>query len=320
MSVRRKVLAGAAVVAAASAAVALPGAAQAAQPQQAAAAKSPLVLTLGRIQSGPLMPGGRAKVFDFSVTNTSGKAVPFITELGGGAHGALGIDGSDVKLNVTPVHAPATTVEFGGEDGGLLGFLYPKHGQVNGPFTVPAHATYTWKVSLAATKAWPVNDDRLDFGFNVGTDNSRQWASRELNLKVGTARTGGPIVQSLTGGSVVAPGKPLVLRYTLTNRTGAAVTEKLQPWVMEQLTAPGQLDATLAYDLWQNGRWVPVGTDGAGLPVLPAHWANGATVSYTFRVRVAHWDAGAPASQKVIVSAAYDPFVASADRIVTVTH
>ncbi|WP_042366221.1 hypothetical protein [Streptacidiphilus neutrinimicus] len=321
MSVRRKVLAGAAVVAAVSAAVALPGAAQAAQPAKAAAAKSPLVMTLGRIQPGPLVPGGAAKVFDLSVTNTSGKAVAFGSEIGGGPHGALSVDGTDVKLSVTPVHAPATTVEFGGQDGGLLGFLYPKHGPVNGAFTLPAHATYTWKVSLAATKAWPVNDDRLFLGFNVSAQNGQGWsADRQLNLQVGTAHTGGPIVQTLTGGNVVAPGKPLVLRYTLTNHTGAAVAQPLQPGVLEELPGSGSLNATLVYDLWENGRWVQIGTDGAGLPKLPAHWANGASASYTVRVRVTHWDAGAPASQKVIVSASYDPFEASADRLVTVTH
>jgi hypothetical protein len=90
--------------------------------------------------------------------------------------------------------------------------------------------------------------------------------------------------------------------------------------VVEQLPGAGTFDASLGYDLWQNGRWVPVGTDTAGLPKIPAHWANGAGAGYTIRIRVAHWDAGAPASQKVIVSAAYDPFEASADRTVTVTH
>ncbi|WP_052434612.1 hypothetical protein [Streptacidiphilus melanogenes] len=319
MSVRRKVLAGAAVVAAVSAAVALPGAAQAAQPAKAAAT-SPLVMTLGRIQSGPLMPGGAAKVFDLSVTNTSGKAVAFGSELGGGPHGALAVDGTDVKLSVTPVHAPATGLTFGGQDGGLLGSFFPKGGEFGSTFTLPAHATYTWKVTLAATKAWPVNDDRLQFGFNVAAQNGGASADRQLNLQVGTAHTGGPIVQTLTGGNVVAPGKPLVLRYTLTNHTGAAVAQRLQPGVLEELPGAGSLDATLAYDLWENGRWVTIGTDGAGLPKLPAHWANGASAAYTVRVRVTHWDAGAPASQKVIVSASYDPFEKSADRLVTVTH
>ncbi|WP_042426951.1 hypothetical protein [Streptacidiphilus anmyonensis] len=320
MSVRRKVLSLAAVVAAGSAAVALPGAAQAAQPAKAAAAKSPLVMTLGRIQSGPLMPGGAAKVFDLSVTNTSGRAVAFGSELGGGPHGALAVDGTDVKLSVTPVHAPATGLTFGGQDGGLLGSFFPKGGQFGSTFTLPAHATYTWKVSLAATKAWPVNDDRLFFGLNVATPDGHDSAGRQLNLQVGTAHTGGPIVQTLTGGNVVAPGKPLVLRYTLTNRTGAAVAQSLQPGVLEELPGSGSLNVTLAYDVWQNGRWVQVGTDGAGLPKLPAHWANGASAGYTIRVRVTHWDAGAPTSQKVIVSASYDPFETSADRTVTVTH
>lgn len=322
MSVRRKVLAGAVAVAAVSAAVTLPGAAQAAQPAQpakASAAKSPLVLRLGRIQPGPLMPGGRAKVFDVSVTNTSGKAVAFTSQVGGSAHGALSVSGEDVKLNVTPVHAPATALEFGGQDGGLLGYFYPKQGEVNGSFTLPAHATYTWKVSLAATKAWPVNDDRLWFGFALDTRDGRG-TGRELDFRVGAARTGGPIVQTLAGGDVVSPGKPLVLRYTLTNRTGAAVAQSLEPWLLEELPGAGTLDASLGYDLWRNGRWVPIGTDGAGLPKLPAHWANGARASYTFRVRVLHWNAGAPASEKVIISGSYDPFEASADRTVTVTR
>ncbi|MEY9874069.1 hypothetical protein ABH931_003563 [Streptacidiphilus sp. MAP12-33] len=310
---RRKVLAGAVAVAAVSAAVALPGVAQAATP------RSPLVVKLGQVQSGPLMPGGRAKVFDLSVTNTSGKAVAFTDEIGGSAHGALSLDGTDVRLNVTPVHAPASTLEFGGQDGGLLGFLYPKHGPVNGAFTLPAHATYTWKVSLAATKAWPVNDDRLFFGFNLDTKDGRE-VSRGLDLKVGTARTGGPITQTLTGGNVLSPGKPLVLHYTLTNRTGAAVTQTLEPWIIEQLPGGGSSAATIAYDLLEHGRWVQLDTDGAGLPKLPAHWANGQSVSYTFRMRLVRWDAGAPASQKVLIQAAYDPFLASADRLVTVTH
>lgn len=318
---RRKAVAGAAAVVAAAAAVVLPGVAQAAPAGVGAGAKSPLVLTLGRMQAGPLTPGGRAEVFDLSVTNTSGTDVAFGSELGGGAHGALPVGDSQVTLGVTPVHAPATALTFGGQDGGLLGSFYPKGGQFGDAFTLHAHATYTWKVTLAATKAWPVNDDRLLLGFNVGTVGGGATVSKQLDLQVGTARTGGPIVQTLTGGgSAVSAAQPLVMRYTLTNRTGAPVAQSLVPGLLTTSYESVPLTTSLAYDVWENGRWVPLGTDSAGLPAIPAHWASGASVSYTVRVRVAGWDAGAGKGDTVSVEASYDPFASSADRVVTVTR
>ncbi|MEY9847637.1 hypothetical protein [Streptacidiphilus sp. MAP5-3] len=318
--VRRRVVAGSAAVVAAAAAVVLPGVAQAAQTGAGTAAKSPLVLTLGRMQAGPLMPGGRAEVFDLSVSNTSGTDVAFGSELGGGAHGALPVGDNQVTLGMTPVHAPATALTFGGQDGGLIGSFYPKGGQFGDAFTLPAHATYTWKVTLAATKAWPVNDDRLQLGFNIGTGGGATVA-KQLDLEVGTAKTGGPIVQTLTGGgSALSAAQPLVMRYTLTNRTGAPVAQSLQPGLLTTSYESVPLTASLAYDLWQNDRWVPLGTDSAGLPAIPAHWANGASVSYTVRVRVAGWDAGTGKGDTLGVEASYDPFASSADRVVTVTR
>ncbi|MFF3911532.1 hypothetical protein ACFYZJ_37645 [Streptomyces sp. NPDC001848] len=308
MSVRRR-LAGTATVVAATAASAalalLPGTANAATQSTTA---NPLTITATPAQPGPLLPGGAAKSFDFTVTNHSGAAIAMNGELSGAAHGALPLTDGDVKLSVRAVHAPATTSVFGSQDGGFIGSFYPKGGHWGSTFKLPAHSSYTWKITVAATKAFPINDDRLEIGFGAVADKGRNVAERAMPFHIGAfnLHNGGPIVTEVSGGKSLTAKQPLTLDVSFTNRTGLPLAKKVYPWIGQGSRSPLS-GVTLAYDLWDGKRWVSLGKGDAALPVLPAHMANGATVHDKVRVRIAGWNNTARSGQ-IQLEVAYDGF------------
>ncbi|MEY9874070.1 hypothetical protein ABH931_003564 [Streptacidiphilus sp. MAP12-33] len=314
MPIRTRLVGAVAVVVAASASLALlPGTANAATPARAA---DPLTVSATPAQPGPLLPGGKAKSFDFTVTNHSGKAVAFAGELVGGAHGALPMHEGLVKLVVQAVHAPATAYTFGSQDGGFIGAVYPKGGHWGSKFTIPAHATYTWKVTVEATKAFPLNDDRLVVGLDAL--NGTYSALRVQNFHIGpfSLDNGGPIVTTVTGGKYVNVTAPLVLDVRYTNRTGAALAEALHPWVVEARPANGQ---KLAFDVWNGKGWVPAGTLDAPLPAVRAGLANGASVTERIRVRIVG-RADLAYYGQVALKFGYAPFGPLTTKVVTTSN
>ncbi|MEZ0092676.1 hypothetical protein [Streptacidiphilus sp. EB129] len=264
------------VVAAVTGAVAfLPGAAQAATASSAPA--SPITLKVGSASpAGAFMPGGATKTITVTASNTSGKAARFTANLNGMADGALGLTERDYTFKVAPVHAPATSGVLFTQDGELMGSFYPKGGHFGNSFTIPAHTSYTWKLTLGITKNWPANDDALRL--TVGANGYQ--TVKALAFTVGHRRTGGPVTERFTGGTTIAPGRPAYETLTVTNRTGAALNGPVDFWLDE---APFGGPAT-AVDVWKGGRWVAV-RDGGELAVLNHGLANGAHVDYRLRVR-----------------------------------
>ncbi|MEZ0094941.1 hypothetical protein [Streptacidiphilus sp. EB129] len=267
----------------------LPTAAHAATPA------SPLTMTVTGPSSnaGSLVPGGSPETLTVTVTNPTATAQQFAPEVSGSAHGALSIDAPDVAFAVSARNAPATDSSIGGQDEGLIGAFYPKGGHFGDHFTVPAHTSYSWLITLGATKSWPLNDDSLKFDVNgdAGRLNSA------LTFKVGTGHTGGPVVETLSGGTTLAPGQPLVETLSVTNRTGAAIAS---PWnsYLDGAITPG---VDLGYEVWTAGHWVPLTHGGAPLPAIPAGLADGATATYKLRITATGYHA-AQSSVKTTLS------------------
>ncbi|MGV9319507.1 hypothetical protein [Streptomyces sp. NPDC003660] len=285
----------------------LPGTAGAA-PQSTAS--NPLSISATPAQRGPLLPGGATKNFTFTITNHSSAAVAMNGELHGRAHGALPLVNGDVKLSMQAVHAPATTAVFGSQDGEFIGAFYPTGGHWGSTFKIPAHASYTWKVNVAATKAFPINDDRLGILVGATADNSRVEVSRATNFHIGpfSLHNGGPLVTKLTGGTSLTPEKPLTLIAGFTNRTGLPLARKVHPWIGQAAPSRSALSGvTLAYDMWNGKKWVTVGEHSSALPALPAHLADGATVNDKIRVRIVGWDNKAHTGL-IQLQVAYDGF------------
>ncbi|MBF9069300.1 hypothetical protein [Streptacidiphilus fuscans] len=260
-------------------ALALAGAAATVLPAQAASAAPPLTTTVtvgNPVASGPLQPGGRAESFTVTVKNISNITAPFSGSVYVTPQGVLSLGQADVSVTETPIHAPATALALGTDNGGLTGSFTAKTG---GEFRIPAHASYSWKFTLSATKAWPVNDN----GFTVAFGGS----SKVLDFKVGGARTGGPLTATLSGGDYLAANHPMYETLTVVNRTGAAL--KAPIWENLYLSNAGSDYQTVGrtdirLSTWQNGHWVAWSPNN--LPGLPYGLAAGASASITVRFQL----------------------------------
>ena len=231
MSARRSRRTAAAVVLAATAAALVPAAANAATPSAARAAARPaLTMSVGdRSSTAALRAGGATESFVVKVTNSTAQSQKFNTAVGELAQGELMFDSKQAHTTVTALgRTPATVSSFIDEQPGVMGSFSPKGKPLGSDFTIPAHATYSWRITEGVTKAWVVNNNGVDLelvGYQPG--HSQPFGNTTVDFKVGTHRTGGPVVETLTGGSKVAPGHPAYETLTVTNRTGAAIAA---PW------------------------------------------------------------------------------------------
>ncbi|SEL38092.1 hypothetical protein [Streptacidiphilus jiangxiensis] len=262
-----------------SAALAFPAAANAAAPAPAATKPAALQLSVTPTARGSwLQPGGATRTEIVKVTNTTGKAQRFMGNLMATTEGAIYLRAGELKASVTALgKTPATSTVFQPQTPGYAGVFYATGTQF-GAFTLPAHATFAWKLSVAATKAWPLNDGvlRFDVGVNRGTDLS---VKKEIDFTL-AKRTDGPMNESLHGDTSLSARHAAYETVTVTNRTGADLK---QSWWF--LPAVQQLNgARLAVDVWvgsgANGHWKTVTGHSLLVNGLPA-WA-----SETFKLRL----------------------------------
>ncbi len=289
------VLAAGLIASVAASVLLMPVAAHAATPSVGSSSASGLTYYFtggGSGTSHALQPGGNPQTFTLTVTNSSDKAEPFAPEFTGKATGALALSGAVATLTLagTSGGTPASTVDLGSQDSGLLGFLYPAGAGQGQAFSIPAHATYNWNLALGVTKQWPVNDDAL--ALSVFGNGATRVGGGVLDFPVGAGGTGGPMVETLSNtGSTVSPGHPLETTLTITNKTGAALADQWPNEIVYGADRKGEDSSgvTLVTDVWDGGKWQQLGQDGS-LPTIEAGFANGASVSYKLRVRVLSYD------------------------------
>ena len=139
---------------------------------------------------------------------------------------------------------------------------------------------------MEATRAWPVNDTGFAFEVGVLSQSPFVITKQSVPFPVGTAKTGGPINESLTGGTKVAPGHPAEETFTVTNRTGARIDQPLD--IQPQFFAPSGVG--LALDEWvgsaAHGHW-----QAATQITVPRGLVNGATDTFRLRIRVTEYRA-----------------------------
>jgi hypothetical protein len=295
MSARRsRRTAAAVVVLAATAAALVPAAANAATPAASSAAARPALTmrVVDRSSDAALRPGGASESFVIEVTNTTAKPQPFNAGIGELAQGELMFDNRQMRTTVTALgRTEATASSFINEQPGIMGTLWPKGKPLGTDFTIPAHTTFSWKVAVEATKSWVANNNGVTaevFGYQPNQD--RQFGDINVNFKVGAHKTGGPVVETLSGTNTVRPDRPAYETLTVTNRTGAAIAA---PWT-DGVFLDG-LD-TFNTDVWvgtaAKGHWQRM-VNGI-LPAIPGGFANGATATYHFRVDLARYVGNAP--------------------------
>jgi len=297
MPARRRALTATAtaVVLAATTAVLAAGAANAAP----VPATSNVTVTLGTpAPAGALTPGGGTETFTVTATNNTATAQKFTAEAGGMSAGVLPITAADVTFQATAIGStPATDGSLNTQDRGLLGAFYPAGGTFGDSFTIPAHATYSWKLSLAATKAWPLNDGDLKF-YVMGNDGATY---NSHDFTVGNGKTGGPVLQTINGDNTVAPGQPAYEYLNVTNNTGAPLgrdwTDRLTFSPVVPTGSQTFLDqVTLETDVWNGRAYVAVAA-GDPLPAPSKDLAPGATTVYRIRVDLVKYAATAAKGQ-----------------------
>ncbi len=297
MSVRSRVLAASAVALTAAVtigAAALPTAAYADTAVPAPA--HPLTLTVGaQTPNRVLVPGGAAESFLVKVVNNSAKAQTFSPSFGAGPKGVVPVTSRDVAVSVAPVgHTPAASSTVLTNGFGVLGGFYPKGAKFGSSFSVPAHATYEWKVSLAATKAWPLNDSNLGLGVYDNSNHS-DVVSDYVYFQVGNGHTGGPVNETLTGGTGVAPGHPAYETLTITNRTGA----ELFDWCTNAAVYGSQ--TTFGVDVLIGHTWMNLAHLSGG-PLCRTELPENGTQRYQLRVQLLSDKSTAASEQATLVA------------------
>jgi hypothetical protein len=306
MPVRSRTLATAvsAALLSAGAAVALPAAANAAAP---VAPTLPIAVSVSADTPGkPLLPGGPAETVTIKAANTTAKTADINLENVGVWSGPLALKPGSLSVKVTSEGAtPTSGYSFQGQSGGygLDATVFPK-GHPNTAFTIPAHTTFEWKVSVGVRKDWLVNDGVINVfaGFEEQGKTLHGNGNYAAQLKVGKGKTGGPVLVSLAGGTKLAPGHPAWERLTVTNHTGATIAEPLRFLPAAFAFGPS---GQVGFKIYQwvgataktKAHWQDITKSGL---TVPGGLAANASASAWFQVRVVSYTAKAPSEQGAI--------------------
>jgi hypothetical protein len=244
-----------------------------------------------------LLRGAGTATVTFTVRNNTRHAVAFSPVILGLPHGVIPIATTQVSRTVQSVHAPKTRLITGGHDGATADRLVPASGKANAEFSIPAKGSYTWKLGYRVDKSFPANDPDLYLDFRalsapLNTSLAGNGTFVDLGVAVGTSR---PFAEFLTGGTTVAPGKPLALDLNMVNYTGAAIRGGFGTQVSAAPIFSGKPPAKqplLALDEWIGGRWVTLTNEfnenAWTLPTFTGCIANRADHKVALRLRVLH--------------------------------
>ncbi|WP_037601780.1 hypothetical protein [Streptacidiphilus rugosus] len=283
------------------AAAAVPAAAHAAGPVPP---KLPLTLSVtSDTPAEPLQPGGGARSVTIKINNPGAKTVDLNLDDIELTAGPLAIDPSEISARlVARAGTPATGFSIfpkgHGPHFGTGMTVYPK-GNPKGAFEVPAHATFVWKLNVGVGRTWPANDGQIGVGVVVEEQHMSMHQILGTTLYVGKSRTGGPILESLSGATTLSPRRNAMEKFTVTNHSGAPIAGQLHyhPDAFAD-------QAGVALKVYQ---WIPA------KGVVKAHWqdvtktgfalagmANNASTTVWLQVRVPSYTAKAPSTHGML--------------------
>ncbi|MEU3458330.1 LPXTG cell wall anchor domain-containing protein [Streptomyces sp. NPDC006733] len=309
-----------AVVAAVCGTALLPAAAYA----DALAAKPLSIAFSAPTPAGPLVRGGATESYTVSATNGNDTAVEFSANVLGIPVGGSPIDSSQVNVAVVPVTAPATDVAVGSQGPSVVLTLRP-HGEKFSRFSIPAKATYTWKVTVGLAKSFPSNDGNLTLTFDTGGYESNPSHSiPAVTFQASPAIRIGTITDRFGGATQVSAAKPAIFSLDVDNQNGGGHYDKS---LRTEVTALGGSAQKLDLFVWISGRWVDVAApDHVNtwlLPDIPAGLAGDRT--YHYKLKLAVPTGQEPTTAKVLnltaktaLSSGNTSVIASAGRNLTV--
>jgi hypothetical protein len=247
------------------------------------AADSALTYKISDVSQTVLHRGNTPATLTFAVTNPSDAPLPYQGSAALTASEGFLYQGS-VTIGVTPLDAPATDSEPGDVNGADLAF-YPK-GELEKPFMVPAHSSYSWKITVSPAPDYPSNSSPEEEGsfwiYLYGQGASRQEqdnATHRFDVEPG-------LVDTFDTGAVVAPGKPAVTWLELDDYgsgsfPGALTTE------ISDYGAPSAVASALTLEVRSGGKWVALEHEGDQtqwlLPAIPAGFSHGQKHRYELR-------------------------------------
>jgi hypothetical protein len=272
-----------------------PAVANAATPAAVKAPATPLsiVASVPGTATAPLVHGLGTETVTLTVSNNTGRAVAFHPLVEGYSHGVIAITPSQVSLSVQNSHAPATSVVRTGHDDETFDSLVPAGKPSGTVFSIPAKGSFTWKLSYGIKDSFPANDPDLALNFRAlaggPLDGSLAGAGASVDLGIAPGHSH-PFSEFLTGGSTVAPGKPLYLDLNMSNYTGAAVRGTFGT----QFSAdglPSDSKRLLNLEVLEGGHWMTLknlyNEDSWVLPSFTGSIANGANHEVALRLQVA---------------------------------
>ncbi|MEY9942024.1 hypothetical protein ABH932_006622 [Streptacidiphilus sp. MAP5-52] len=299
-------------------AAALPAAANAAAP---VGPTLPIALSVSAdAPSKALQPGGPTETVTIKAANTTAKTADINLEDVSIWSGPLALKPGSLSLKATSegaTPASAYSPSQGAPDFGLDATVFPK-GHPNGAFTIPAHTTFEWQVSVGVSKNWPANDGTVDLWvtFEEQGKTLHGHGNYGTQLNVGKGTTGGPVLLSLAGGTKVAPGHPAWEKVTVTNQSGAAIAEPLRVTPDAFAFGPvNQVDLGLYDWVGAHGNvkahWQDVTHSGL---VVAGGLANNASASTWVQLRVVSYKANAASEAGALLVSSPDLMPTTQDQ------
>lgn len=276
LSARRTVVAATAVAGAAVCGTLL---APAAYADGGAPGAKGLTITVADRTHEPLTRGSGTETFTLTVSNPAATAQDYTGLMFGEAGGPSPILGKQLHLDVTPVSAPATDLTLGQQDQAAMAMWQPKGTRLGTAFAVPAHGSYSWKVTFGFQADFPSNNDALNLDIDSAT------SPQQVHFDLSPALKDGKLTGTWGPKATVRPGAPGRTWYELQDTAGGAFDQPLRTLVF----ASGAKERGMTLEVLAGGRWVPAqpaGQDQWWLPQVPKGFAGGHTHRYDLRFSV----------------------------------
>ncbi|WP_329581180.1 hypothetical protein OG500_17280 [Kitasatospora sp. NBC_01250] len=228
----------------------------------------------------PLTRGGDTEEMTLTVTNDSDQPQPF--------HPYLAVTNTGPALNMTSlsfsaraIDAPPTWGTATWSSAGAGGYVLPDHRMNDIPFTVPAHQTYTWSVSVGATTYTPADDTALTYTLTNDAANSTNLGSVTFPIAPPAPPAAKPLTAKLSAPSKITPltrgGDTEEMTLTVTNDSDQP--QPFHPYLAVTNTGPALNMTSLSFSAraidapptWGTATW---SSAGAGGYVLPDHRMN----------------------------------------------
>jgi hypothetical protein len=240
-----------------------------------AGSADPVTLAITQVTHNALGRGEGTDTLTLTAANPTDAAQKYTGRVVVIPEGASPLTAGQVRVQIDPVSAPAT--ELGGYGTTLTSAsasFFPQGAAPGAAFSIPAHTSYSWKVTFGVRPNFPLNDDGAGLEFATRDHVVHQ------GFQVGDAQSG--LVTAAFGPeATVASGRPARAWLEIDNGRSGRFVLPLSATVHVDGRLPG-----LTLEVLADGRWTKAVKEGDGtwrLPRIAAGFAHGDTHRYQLR-------------------------------------